>query len=58
MFGDSFTNPLETIWYASFDETRSLDLRYVRAGYTLTGYYDATPERGGQLRIIVAIPKS
>ena len=28
MFGDSFTNPLETIWYASFDETRSLDLRY------------------------------
>ena len=28
MFGDSFTTPLETIWYASFDETRSLDLRY------------------------------
>ena len=33
-------------------------LERVRAGYTLTGYYDATPERGGQLRIIVAIPKS
>lgn len=27
IFGDSFTNPLETIFYASFDETRSLDLR-------------------------------
>lgn len=27
IFGDSFTNALETVWYASFDETRSLDLR-------------------------------
>ena len=28
IFGDSFTNALETMLYASFDETRSLDLRY------------------------------
>ncbi len=28
IFGDSFTNPLETLLWASFDETRSLDLRY------------------------------
>ena len=28
IFGDSFTNALETLLYASFDETRSLDLRY------------------------------
>ena len=26
--GDSFTNPAETLLYASFDETRSLDLRH------------------------------
>ncbi|MGN0979671.1 MAG: DHHW family protein [Candidatus Avoscillospira sp.] len=28
IFGDSFTNALETFLYTSFDETRSLDLRY------------------------------
>ena len=28
IFGDSFTNPLETLFYTVFDETRSLDLRY------------------------------
>lgn len=28
IFGDSYTNALETLLYASFDETRSLDLRY------------------------------
>lgn len=28
IWGDSFTNPLETLLWASFDETRSLDLRY------------------------------
>lgn len=28
IFGDSFTNPLETLLYTGFDETRSLDLRY------------------------------
>ncbi len=28
IFGDSFTNALETLLYASFDETRSLDLRH------------------------------
>ena len=28
IFGDSFTNPLETLFYTGFDETRSLDLRY------------------------------
>jgi len=28
IFGDSFTNPLETFLYQSFNETRSLDMRY------------------------------
>ena len=28
IFGDSFTNALETFLYTSFDETRSLDLRH------------------------------
>ena len=28
VFGDSFTNALETVLYASFNETRSLDLRH------------------------------
>lgn len=28
IFGDSFTNALETMLYTSFDETRSLDLRH------------------------------
>ena len=28
LFGDSYTNALETVFYTGFDETRSLDLRY------------------------------
>lgn len=28
VFGDSFTNPMETLLYLSFDEMRSLDLRH------------------------------
>lgn len=28
IFGDSFTNPLETMLYTGFNETRSIDLRY------------------------------
>lgn len=28
IFGDSFSNPLETVLWASFDETRSLDFRH------------------------------
>ena len=32
IFGDSFTNALETLLYASFDETRSLDLRHYQGG--------------------------
>ena len=32
IFGDSFTNALETLLYASFDETRSLDLRHYKGG--------------------------
>ena len=28
IFGDSFTNALETLLYTSFDETRILDLRH------------------------------
>lgn len=40
IFGDSFTDPLETLFWSSFNETRSLDLR----GYTsksLTDYVAA-----------------
>ena len=40
IFGDSFTNALETMLYASFDETRSLDLRYYDA-MTLRAYLDS-----------------
>lgn len=36
IFGDSFTNGLETFLYTSFDETRSLDLRH----YTEMGILD------------------
>ncbi len=31
IFGDSFTNALETLLYPSFDEMRSLDLRHYNA---------------------------
>ena len=31
IFGDSFTNPLETFLYHSFNETRSLDMRHYTA---------------------------
>lgn len=31
IFGDSFTNPLETLFYTGFNETRSLDLRHYSA---------------------------
>ena len=40
IFGDSFTNALETLLYASFDETRSLDLRYY-TDMTLKDYISA-----------------
>ena len=41
VFGDSFTNPLETLLYASFDEMRSLDLRHamIRACLITSGEY-------------------
>lgn len=39
IWGDSFTNPLETLLWASFDETRSLDLRHYNA-MTLSDYID------------------
>jgi hypothetical protein len=32
IFGNSFTNALETLLYASFDETRILDLRHYTGG--------------------------
>ena len=41
VFGDSFTNALETLLYASFDETRSLDLRYYDE-MSLREYLDQT----------------
>lgn len=31
IFGDSFTNPVECLLYASFDEMRSLDLRHYKS---------------------------
>ena len=39
IFGDSFTNGVETLAYASFDEMRSLDLRYYKG--SLMEYLDA-----------------
>lgn len=39
VFGDSFTNALETLLYASFNETRILDLRHYD-GMTLRAYID------------------
>ena len=40
IFGDSFTNALETLLYASFDETHSLDLRH----YTAQSLWDYIEE--------------
>lgn len=40
IFGDSFTNPLETLLYRNFDETRSLDLRHYDK-MPLSAYIDA-----------------
>ncbi len=37
LFGDSFTNAVETFLYTSFDKTRSLDLRHY-TGMALTEY--------------------
>lgn len=39
IFGDSFTNALETLLYASFNETRILDLRHY-GGMSLRAYID------------------
>lgn len=41
IFGDSFTNALETLLYASFDETRILDLRHYDE-MSLREYLDRT----------------
>lgn len=41
IFGDSFTNALETLLYASFNETRILDLRHYD-GMSLREYLDQT----------------
>jgi hypothetical protein len=38
IFGDSFTNPVETFLYHSFNETRSIDLRYKPEDFSLLGY--------------------
>ena len=40
IWGDSFTNALETVLWTSFDETRSLDFRYY-TGKTLSEYIAA-----------------
>ena len=40
IFGDSYTNAIETVFYTGFDETRSLDLRYYEEE-TLSAYLDA-----------------
>ncbi len=40
IFGDSYTNAIETVFYTGFDETRSLDLRYYE-GETLSAYLAA-----------------
>lgn len=40
IFGDSFTNPLETFLYHSFNETRSLDLRYYPEDFSVLAYIE------------------
>ncbi len=44
VYGDSFTNAMETILYASFDETRSLDLRSYSAMSLLDYVEDYQPD--------------
>ena len=39
LVGDSYTNAVETLLYASFDETRALDLRHY-SGQTLWDYLE------------------
>ncbi len=39
IFGDSYTNAIETVFYTGFDETRSLDLRYYEE-QPLSSYLD------------------
>ena len=39
IFGDSYTNAIETVFYTGFDETRSLDLRYYEE-MPLSAYID------------------
>lgn len=40
VYGDSFTNAAETMLYYSFNETRSLDLRYYSGGMSLGKYIE------------------
>ncbi len=40
LFGDSYTNAVETVFYTGFDETRYLDLRYYE-DMSLTEYLEA-----------------
>ncbi len=42
--GDSFTNPLETLLYLNFDETRSLDYRYYSEKNIAEYLSDYTPD--------------
>lgn len=44
IFGDSFTNPLETMLYTGFNETRSIDLRYYSAQGILSYIADYQPD--------------
>lgn len=44
LFGDSFTNPLETLLYASFGESRYLDLRYYSEQSLLDYIADYQPD--------------
>lgn len=41
IYGDSFTNAVECLAYASFDKMYSLDLRYYSGDLTLGGFIDA-----------------
>lgn len=44
IFGDSFTNPLETMFYTSFNELRSVDLRYYTQQGILSYIEDYQPD--------------
>lgn len=46
-----------TVYQLQNGTYRLSSLERVGAGYTLTGYYDEAPEKGGRIRVIIARPQ-